>query len=297
MTTVTEALSGGTPAPSPTPTPSPAPTPAPSPTGDGGTPAPMPTPAPSGESWRDKFLTDAELRGSEHLSRYQSIDDLAKAHIQTVTWARGRVAIPKADDAEGFAEFVAKVRPEKAEDYVIAGPDGKPSETGEMFRPIFHEAGLHPQQAKVLTDKWNQLQADLASRQVQAGKDELTAIELELGPSAYNQRLAATENLLKSVGIDIPNVANALEQVAGAGATMRALFALAEKTGELAKVDGVSTSIRGGAMTAEQAKAELDRQNSSTDKAFIAKLGDKSTPEYAQRQQLIEIVAKASAGA
>lgn len=295
MTTVADALSGGGAAPAPSPTPSPAPAPAPS--GDG-TPAPAPAPAPTGDaSWRDKFLTDESLRGSEHLSRYNSIDDLAKAHIQTVQWARGRVAIPKADDAEGFAEFVSKVRPEKAEDYAITGPDGQPSETGEMFRSIFHQAGLHQQQAKVLNEGWNQLQSDLVSQRQQASKNELTAIEVELGTPAYNQRLAAVESMFKGAGIDIPNVATALEQVAGAGAAMRALFTLAEKTGELPKVDSVTTSLRGANMSAEQAQAELDRQNSSTDKEYVAKLRDPSTPEYKQRQQLIEVIAKARQGA
>ena len=96
--------------------------------------------------------------------------------------------------------------------------------------------------------------------------------------------------MLKGVGVEIADVATGLEQTVGAGATMRALFALAEKTGELAKVDGATIQMRMGNMSPEAAQAEIYRM--SADPVMAKKIEDKTSPEYARRQALMKIVAK-----
>ncbi|GGO95021.1 hypothetical protein [Stakelama pacifica] len=289
MSEVADALNTGVPAPStPSPAPAPAPgetsTPAPTPT-----PSPSPTPEPSGDRWQDKFLS-AELKGDETLARYGSIDEMGKALIETQRFARGRVAIPAADNPDAFAEFASKIRPEKAEDYKIGDAEGNQTEMGEAMRPVFHEVGLHPLQAEKLSSAWNQYQADVVSKQAQQGRDEMNAVEFEFGPAAYNQRLAATENMLKEAGIDIGDLTTGLEQTVGAGKTLRALFALAEKTGELSKVGDAQTQLRMGSMTPQQASDEIDRMDASPE--IRAKVADKSSPEYARRSQLMQLMQK-----
>jgi len=242
-------------------------------------------------TWQEKFLPP-EMRADETLAAYKDPVDAFKALVETKKWARGRVAVPGAEDAAAFTEFAGKVRPEKAEDYKILGPDGKTSETGEAFRAKFHELGLHPIQAEGLTKAWNQYQSDVVSKTKQAAQDELTAVELELGPQAYNQRVTAVENMFRNMGIEDLDVVAGLEQAAGAGKTMRALFTMAEKTGELAKVDGASVELKMGTMSAKAAQAELDSMSYNTDPAFQAKLTDRNSPEYAKRQKLLERVAK-----
>lgn len=240
-------------------------------------------------TWRDKFLSE-NLRGNEALANYKTIDDLATAHIETQKWARGRVAIPAADNVDAFTEFASKVRPEKAEEYKILGANGEPSEFGESFRSVFHDVGLHPIQAERLTAAWNQRETDILSKQTQAGRDDVLAVEMDLGPQAFNMRVAATDTMLKGLGIDIADIVPALEQVSGAGKALRALFTLAERTGELAKVDGATTQMRMGAMNASQANDEIDRMDK--DPAIRAKVADKNSPEYAKRNQLMALVRK-----
>ena len=244
------------------------------------------------DRWQDKFLSQ-DLRGNEALARYGSVDDMAKGLIETQNWARGRVAVPKADDAAAFAEFAGKVRPADAKDYAIAGADGKTTEFGEAFRQKAFEMGLHPLQAKGIVEWNNQQMADQASKITQAGKDEVTAIELELGPQAYNQRLAAVDSMLKGMDIDIADIAVALEQTVGAGKTLRGLFTLAERTGELAKVDGADVALRMGAMTAEQAQAEVDRM--SGDPEISKQLNDPKSPESLRRKELLRRIAQGDA--
>jgi hypothetical protein len=241
-------------------------------------------------SWQQKFLP-AELQGDETLARYGSVPDMAKAFVETRNWARGRVAVPAATDAAAFEEFAGKVRPADAKDYAILGPDGKPTDYGEEWRQDFHDVGLHPIQAQRLVEKHNLREADRISKITQAGKDEITAVELELGPQAYNMRLAAVDSMLRGAGVEIADIVPALEQVGGAGKALRGLFALAEKTGELAKVDGATVEMRMGTMTSEAAQIELDRM--SNDPTIGAKLADATSPEYQRRQALLGVVAKA----
>ena len=228
-----------------------------------------------------------DLRGDETLALYADIPVLAKAHTEIRKWAGGRVAIPAADDAQGFAEFVTKVRPADAADYKIVDADGKPSEIGERFRPVFHGAGLHPLQAEQLIRAWNQDQADQLSKHKQAGKDELTAIELNLGGPAYHQRLTAVDNMLRAVGVEVDDLAPALEQVAGAGKAMEALFKLAESTGELAKVDGATVALRMGAMTKQAAQTELDAMAANKDEGFQKAVRTPGSPEHTKRAGLL----------
>jgi hypothetical protein len=233
-----------------------------------------------------------DLRGDETLANYKDIPDLAKAHVEIRKWATGRVAIPKADDAEGFAEFAGKLRPADAAAYKITDANGQATDVGESFRSVFHDAGLHPLQAEKVVAGWNQYQADQMSKMTQAGKDELTAIELEMGPQAYNQRLSAVDTMLKNMGIEVNDLTPALEQVSGAGKAMKALFAMAEKTGELAKVDSTSVALRMGAMTKEAAQAELDAMAANREPAFQKALTDKSSSEYAKRRALMTRIAQ-----
>lgn len=242
-------------------------------------------------TWQQKFLPP-ELASDETLANYKDVPDVAKALIETKRWASGRIAIPGPEDAAAFTEFAGKVRPAKAEDYKILGPDGKPSETGEAFRAKFHELGLHPIQAEGLTGAWNQYQSDLVSKVKQASQDELTAVELELGPQAYNQRVTAVDNMFRNMGIEDLDVVAGLEQAVGAGKTMRALFTMAEKTGELAKVDGASVALRMGSMSREDAQKEIDTMSLNTDPEFQKKLVDPSSAEYAKRKALLSRIAQ-----
>lgn len=276
--------------------PAPPPPAPPAPPSDPNAPPAPPPPPPPSDRWQDKFLSD-DLKADETIGRYNSIEDMAKGLIETRTWARGRVPIPPAKieadaDKAAFTDFIGKVRPEKAEAYEIPVPEGQPTETADFFRGKFFERGLHPEQARGLAADWNQYLSDQVSAKKQAGKNELTAIELDMGTPAYNQRIEAVGNMLEGMGIEVGDLVPALEQLSGAGAAIKSLFAMAERTGELAKVDGKTVDIQTGNMSAESAQAELDRQNANRDPAFNNALKDPNSPESKQRQALMARVAQ-----
>lgn len=251
------------------------------------TPTPTPTPAPSGGEgarWQDSLPDD--LRNDETLGAYRSPEDAYKGLIETKRWARGRIALPNADDPNSFTEFASKVRPATAADYKIGDDKGEGTAIGEAFRQTFFDIGLHPIQAGKLNEAWNQYQADTVSRIQQEGRDELTAIEVEMGQAAYNQRTIAVGNMLRDAGIDVADLAPAMEQLGGPGKAMRALFALAEKTGELAKVDGATVRLNLGQMSKSDAQAEIHRMDADAE-IRKAVLNNPTGPEAQKRKALI----------
>lgn len=108
-----------------------------------------------------------------------SFDDSTKGIIQTKGWKSpadvvgsyanlekllgaekaGRAVVPpKADGTpEEWAAFYNKMgRPEKADGYNIQAPEGGNDEFAKSASTWFHEAGLTPKQAEVITAKWNE---------------------------------------------------------------------------------------------------------------------------------------------
>lgn len=243
-------------------------------------------PAWLGEVPADLQTDDMKARAT----RFAQPVDMFKALTETQDWARGRVALPKEGDAASFAEFAAKVRPETAEAYKIDIPDGQPTDLADAFRPVAYDAGLHPEQVNKVVGFWNQMQSDMVSKQEQTGKTELNSLSMELGESAYTQRIEAVSNMLKAAGIEADDIGPALEKLGGgARKAMEGLFRIAEATGELGKVDGVSVQLRLGSMNAKTAQETLT--NLDKDPAFFKAAQDKNSPEWKKRDDLTRIIA------
>lgn len=258
----------------------------PTPAAPDGTGTPTPT---SQESWQEQFLPE-EMRANNDLAGFATVADMAKNLVDTQTFARSRIALPKEGDDNSFSEFISKIRPETADAYKIEVPDGQPATNADGMRPIFHEAGLHPRQAEIINKGWNQFQADQSSLLAQQATDELTALEVEMGPSAYNQRTGAVANMLTAMGLEVPDVAIAMQTLGGGSRkAMEALFTLATKTGELANVNGDDVNMQMGVMTAEQAQQKVNAM--IADKDMIKKIEVAGSPERKRYDELNKVIA------
>ncbi|WP_343609355.1 hypothetical protein [Novosphingobium sp.] len=240
-------------------------------------------------------LADEGMRADPELSRYATIDDLAKGFKETRTWARGRVAIPNAEtDDNGWREFGERLRPEKATDYDIPLLEGSDTAMADKYREFAHGLGMPARWAKANAEFHNQFISDSLSRVEQQAKDGMKAVELEMGGVAYNQRMEATENMMKAhFGGDFDVITN-LTTSLGAEKTLRFLFSMAEKTGELGKVDSTDVSLRMGGMTPESAQGEINRLSGDTSpagKAWMQQAKIKGTPEHTRWNALNDAAA------
>jgi hypothetical protein len=218
-----------------------------------------------------------ELRNDPDLNRYKTAEDAAKAIKEIRAWGRGRIPVPAADDEAGWRELGEKLRPAAASDYDIPVPEGQDGALADRFRQFAHDTGMPPRWAKATAEFHNRNMSDVVSAEAAKGIEAVKAIEIELGPEAYARRIEATSQMLRGVGIDIPDFAVALQRISGAGPALRGLFALSERTGELDKVDPGNISMRLGTMTPQQAKSA--REQAMGDPAWMAKAKVAGTPE------------------
>lgn len=226
--------------------------PAPSPLGRSD-PAPAVDPAPDAgaKAWMDS-LPD-ELKGDKSLAVFKSPEDLAKSYLETKKMVGSRIELPKADDPDSFERFAAAVRPEKAEDYRIEVPEGQDAAFAESMRPVFHQAGLHPAQVEKLVAANNAWQAQQMAALNEAAQRELADLEAGMGKAEFAAAKAATNSWLTRMGIPVKFDTD-LVRLVGAGNSVRILFDIARRTGEMGRVDDTEMAMALGTMTPEQAR-------------------------------------------
>lgn len=191
-----------------------------------------------------------ELKGDATLSRYQSLEELARGHVEARKVASSRIVLPGADDDAAWSKFGEALRPADPSEYAIGlpegvDPEGPAAKFADAFRAKAHELGLPPRWAKALSD-WNNefVAADIAERN-KASEAELSAFKA--ATPEYDAKLASAQNLFKSLGLD-EAVVTELDVRLGTGNLMKLAFGLAEKFGEPVRVDpeGKGGGLDGG---------------------------------------------------
>ena len=116
--------------------------------GGAATPAATPAVALSSENWRD-FVSE-DLRGNDSLSKFTSLDGLAKSYLNAESMIpKDKMVIPTTDD-EWQDTFGKLGRPDTADDYKIdygKGNDGS-NELSVGFREAAYIAGLSQTQVE-----------------------------------------------------------------------------------------------------------------------------------------------------
>lgn len=229
------------------------------------------------------------MRGDATLTRYKSVEELAKGHIEAHKVAKSKVTLPNAEDPDSFARFAAAVRPEAMDKYTIDVPEGHGTEFAEAMRPVFFEAGLLPQQVEPLVAAFNQHGKELKAALDQKGQDAIDALKAEMGAEEYARGEAAAVNMLNRLGIK-PDFENNLARMIGGSETLRTLFALAEKTGELGRVHADDVGLALGSLKGE---AAMDAARAMfKDPAVAAKLTDPNSPERKKYDNLVKASAR-----
>ncbi len=272
-------------------------TPAPAPAAAPAVAAPGGEPAPAVPSWMESLPADSPYRQNADLLRMQSVDDLAKGYAETRAWAKGRIAIPT--DEAGWAELGQKLRGENIEAYKIEVPDGQDRALADSFKQFAFDNGLPPRWAEATANFYNQQTAQQLSLIQQENNSAIESVKIEFGPAGFAMRAEAVNKMLANAGVEGVDVIDGLQQmlstnaegkaVPGAGAAIRALFTLAEKTGELGKVDGADVQLRMGSMSAPAAKAEIDRRSSDMTpegRKWMEQAAITGTPQHRTWQEL-----------
>tara|TARA_R100001224_G_scaffold71084_2_gene43184 strand:+ start:526 stop:1278 length:753 start_codon:yes stop_codon:yes gene_type:complete len=232
-----------------------------------------------------------ELQADKSLANFSSkpIAELAKGYLETKRVATSKVTLPKEDDPESFDRFAAAVRPEDPASYTIDVPEGDGTDFADHMRGVFHEAGLHPLQVNKVVAANNAFVQQMKQAESEKGQAEMDALEAEMGSSEFARGKQAAVNMLDKLGIK-PDFESGLERFVGTGNTLRTLFALAEKTGELGRVDGNDVQLALGTLIGEPAKKAA--QAMLADPETAKKVETEGTPERARYDELVRNAAK-----
>lgn len=228
-----------------------------------------------------------DLKTDATLSRFKSVEELGRGHIEAHKLAKSKVVLPKDGDAESFGRFAAAIRPETADAYQFNIPEGQDTSLADAMKPVFHQAGVHPESAKLLVDGWNAHQAQLAETANQKGQDELAALQGEMGKDGFAKGKLAAVAMLDRLGIP-SDFENDLSRFIGGGNTLRLLFDMAGRMGELGRVDPTDIKISTGALTPDEAMNEAR----ALQKSAGVKLEDKNSPERKRYDELLNFASR-----
>jgi hypothetical protein len=194
----------------------------------------------------------------------------------------------KAEKSEIDGFYTKLGRPADPTLYELPVPEGAPKDMADWAKPIFHEAGLTNQQAKVIAEKWNEHIAGLGVKQketyAQTIEQQNNELKTEWG-QAYDQEIGKAKNAAKALGIK-PEQIDALEGSLGFANLMKMMANIGSRIGEDNYVGG-DVSSGSGALTPVGAQSRIKQLQG--DKEWTAKYLGGNIQARAEMERLMQM--------
>lgn len=228
---------------------------------------------------------------------YKNPAELALANYNLTKLQRGDptvIGVPGKDATpEQMSEFYGKLgRPDSPEGYDFKFGEGVKVDDGMLSfaRSAFHEAGLTPQQAQLVADKWNEFAAkqngDATTAMSEQNAAELKDLETRWAGDLEKNK-AAGQRVVQSLGLKADLISKVENQI-GSAAIVELLAAIGRKSDEGAFTAG----NQGGdpddpsQMTSQQAQTRIDALRGDAD--FQKKFNDAGHPGHKDAVKLME---------
>jgi hypothetical protein len=186
---------------------------------------------------------------------YRNLEKLVGSH---------RLALPKDEtDADGWNKtYDALGRPKTPAEYKLETPQGGDGVFTKTASEWMHKAGLNTRQAQALTKSWNEhFAASEKAAEERYATEAGQAMEKlkETWGGAYNERIETAKRAVRQFGID-GTMADRIERGIGTQGFMDLMWRIGHSLGEHPGDAGLGDGrIGAGALTPEQAKAEIER--------------------------------------
>ncbi|MEO2141049.1 MAG: hypothetical protein ABGX63_02590 [bacterium] len=229
------------------------------------------TPPAAPAPWIDG-ITDADTRswaeskGLEKgsfenvLGSYRNLEKLMGAD------KAGNTFLLPGDDAtpEQMGEHYTRLgRPEKAEGYGLAAPEGESPDFSNWASGVFHEAGLSAKQAAFIAEKWDTYVGDTNTARTTADTtaqtDSLAELKTHWG-AAFDQNMAQMDKTAENLGMNEQQLVGLRNSMGGAAAA-KFIHGLGAQLGE--DTMDVGDAVTGGILTPDQAREALVQLNSN----------------------------------
>jgi len=232
-------------------------------------------------------IPEDEARQHVEAKGYKNPAELALANYNLTKLQRGDptvVGLPGPDATpEQMGEFYGKLgRPAEPAGYEFQFGEGVQVDDTmmEFARSTFHEAGLSPQQAQLVADKWNEFagqQSEGFQTQVTEANDaELADLATRWGAD-LDKNKAAGQRAVKALGL-APELIEKVEQNIGSAGIVELLASIGRKSDE----GGFTNSSQGGDPnnpdTMDKAQAAARIAELQSDDEFQKKYTDRNHP-------------------
>ena len=202
-------------------------------------------PAAPAAGWWDT-VKDTEVKTWLGSKKYPDAESSLKAHwslerLMGADKAGRTVMLPKDDkDAEGWKALSSKLGvPETPEGYKLPMPEGSDEAFAKTASSWFHEAGIPPRAANLITEKWNsfigeQVKAGEVAEKAESEK-QMMALEKEWGAKFPEQRELAQRGFREfsaKFGLDDKAALERAESVLGAANLTKFFAGLGSLNGE-----------------------------------------------------------------
>jgi hypothetical protein len=247
------------------------------------------------KSWHD-FVPEPEAKAHLLAKGYKTPAELALANYNLTRLQTGDptvIGMPAADaPPEAWNQFYNKLgRPETADKYEIAMPQGMEADAGMLAwaKPAFHEAGLTPKQAQILSDKWNAYAAQTAQQSTEAdataNQAALDKLNAEWGADLDKNREAG-KRAMQALGVDA-DLVSAIEQNIGSAPIVKLLALIGRKADEGGFIGSQNADPNNpDTMTKEQANARITQLQG--DPEFMRKYTTANDPGHAEALKTME---------
>jgi hypothetical protein len=233
-----------------------------------------------------------DLRVSESITKYKSVEELAKGHVNLSKMiGKDKIALlnENSTDEEKDSFYKALGRPDDVSGYEInlEGDDIEINETRmEEFKGVAHKIGLNPQQAQVLAEFDIANQRAMVEQQEQQRAEAIAGVEAQLRREmgqTFDSQLSNVKNLVEKY-FDEDGRAD-LYNLETNPSIVRGLAKLAKDMGADTLVDG----NKGSLLTPNQAQAELATLKQSD--AYLNASHIEHEAVMAKARELVEISA------
>jgi len=158
-------------------------------------------------TWMEQLPDD--LKANESLTGFETIGDLAKAHLDADGKQEGlRLPGEDASDDERNAFYTELGRPENADGYDMSAPENLPeglaydTEKESKYRDLFHDMGLTRDQAKKIWDTYHAEESSLWQEAMdsvkQSQSEAVNALKKEAGTDEkYNEMIEISKRAAK----------------------------------------------------------------------------------------------------
>lgn len=233
-----------------------------------------------------------DLRADATLSRYTSIDELARGHIEAHKLAKSKAVPLPGDTDESRKAFADALRPQSADAYDFGEvPDVIDKSLVDSFREFAFTEGLPPHMAKGAMDFYAGVMAKQIEAANQASLADVDAFKKDYG-SQYDAKLSQVQQMIESftgTPLELSEAElNRADMKLGSSGLVKFMFALHDRIGDLATVGGGEIPAGMASIAPANAESTLDMKMKDPEWRSKAKVaGSAENREAAQLQKLM----------